>query len=501
MLTGRTGGKYLTPRWNRWLLRWPLVIAVAVLILGAYAATVLWRSPYLGVLRSIHDEVYRVEPASPGAAAGIQVGDRLTHVDGIPIHQVVTLFGAKRAGDILSFSLIRDGRSQTVDVLLTTPPFTVRVRRLSFLAIALTFWLVGVFALGRKPTQTVPRLFFSLCLVAATALAGLGLAEIQLDWANRLVNVCILFLAPLFIHFHTEFPRRKQVRVRGPLLFGLYLISLDLSMLYLFVGPQQLGHYAWFPLLRSGIRLYFVAAILAGLALLFHTYHTTDYGPVRRRVRLVLFGTFVALMPVMLLSLVPVALWGFPIVADEIAALSLVVIPLVYSYGILRHNLMGIDLVINLTVVYLTLTALLTLLYLAVVTGASLVLSAIPGLAEGSMAGGVLADHRLVGAIASLVVAASLLPLRSRVQAAVDRLFYRQSCDYQALAGELSERLSRSLYGDSLEDILVQQLSRHLGLKGAALLLVQACPEPGRRACPEPSRRACPELNGEYLVL
>ncbi len=460
-----------------WLRRWPLVIAITVLILGAYAATIIWHTPYLGVLRSIHDDVYRVEPASPGAAAGIQVGDRLTHVDGVPIHDVVPLFGTKRAGDTLSFSLIRDGAAQTIDVILETPPLGVRVRHLSYLAIAFAFWLVGAVVLGRRPAQTVPRLFFALCMTTATTLAVLGLSEIQLDWASRLVNVCVLFLSALFIHFHAEFPRRKQTRVRRPFLVALYVISLGSSILYAFVGPRQLGRSAWFPLLRSVIRLYFAAAIVVGLGLLLHTYRGTDYGPVCRRVRLVLFGTFVALMPVVLLSLVPVALQGYPIVPDEIVALSLVVIPLVYSYGILRHNLMGVDLVINLTVVYLTLSTLLMLLYLAVVTVVGFVLSGVEGLvlsaAEGSGAGGVLADPRLMGAIASLVVAASFLPLRTRVQATVDRLFYRQPYDYQALVGELSERLSRTLYEGSLEDILVGQLSRKMGLKGAALLLAQ----------------------------
>ena len=109
----------------------PFAIAIVVLILGAYAGTIIWHTPYLGVLRSIHDEVYLVEPSSPGAAAGIQVGDRLTHVDGIPIREVVPLFGTKRAGDTLSFSLIRDGSPQTIDVILTLPLLGGRVRHLS----------------------------------------------------------------------------------------------------------------------------------------------------------------------------------------------------------------------------------------------------------------------------------------------------------------------------------------------------------------------------------
>jgi signal transduction histidine kinase len=462
MLTSLTALIHPTRQWKPWLRTWSLVIAGVVFALGVYAGLIIWHTPYLGVLRSTHDEVYLVEPASPGAAAGIQVGDRLTHVDGIPINQADPLFGDRQAGDRLSLSLIRAGTPRTVNVTLATPSLSVRVRRLSYLAIALAFWLVGVFVLSRKPNQAGPRLFFALCQTAAVILAALGLAEIQIDWATRLVNVGVLTISALFVHFHTEFPRPKSGRIKKPFLFALYLVSLDLSLIYAGVGPHQLGRYSWFPLFRSGIRLYFVASILVGIALLFHTYLTTDYGPVRRRVRLVLFGTFVALMPVVLLSLVPVALRGSPRVPDEIAALSLVVIPLVYGYGILRHNLMDIDLVINRTVVYLTLTILLILAYLAVVTVASF------------MTDGLWAGQPLVGAAASLVVAASILPLRSRVQTSVDRLFYRAAYDYQAVVGDVSARLSRTLHEDNLENLLVRQISQAMGLKGAALLLVQS---------------------------
>lgn len=440
------------------ILHAPFVIAIVVLVLGVYATVTIGRSPYLGVLRSMNDVVYWVEPASPGAVAGIRVGDRLTHIDGAPVDAAESLFGVKEAGDLLSFSLLRGETAHTVDVTLAAPPLKVRVRRLSYLAIALTFWLIGVFVFSRKPHATRPRLFFALCVTTATALAVLGLAEIQVDWAVRLMNACVLLLAAVFVHFHTEFPRAKRGRTRGLLLFGLYLVSLSVATLYLVLGPQRLEPFPW---LGRGIRLYFAGALLLGLLLLLHTYRTTDYGPVRRRVRLVLFGTTVALLPVVSLSLLPDAWRGHPVLPDEIVLLSLVAIPLAYGYSIVRHNLMGIDLVINLTVVYVTLSSLLVLVYLATVTVISYA------------TGDLLPHQPVVGAAASLVVAAAILPLRTRVQSSVDRLFYRTAYDYQAVVGEVSERLSRTLYADNLEDLLVWQISQAMGLRGAALLLAE----------------------------
>lgn len=461
---------------------WPLTIALAVFVLGAFSGWASWRTPYLGVVRSLGDVVSRVEPGGPGNQAKFQVGDRLTHVDGVPIGRVRSFFGSKRAGDTLSLSLIRDGTSQTITVRLATPPPRIRLRRLSYLIIAFTFWLVGTFALVSKPALSSTRLFFALCQAGAAAPVGISLIQSGMVWPNRLISVCILLSSALLIHFHTVFPRLNpewneevvegRVPVRRLLLGIAYGTGIGLSLLHAIVGNYQLSRYEWFSLLRGFGRLYFVAAVLSSLAMLFHSYRATDYGPVRRRVRLVLFGTAVALLPLALLNFVPEVVRGSPLISDEVALLSLAAIPLAYGYGIVRHNLMGIDLVINRTLVYFTLTTLLILGYMAIVTGASLV------------TGGVEAGGRLIGAAASVVVAAGILPLRTRVQSSVDQLFDRAAYDYRAVVGDVSERLSRTLHEDRLEDLLVEQLSQAMGLKGVALMLPgETChfgPKPGR---------------------
>jgi putative serine protease PepD len=67
--------------------------------------------------------VNAVDPGGPGAAAGLQVGDVITHVDGEPVAHPISLFASvvtKEPGDKVSIEYVRHGATHTTTLTLGT---------------------------------------------------------------------------------------------------------------------------------------------------------------------------------------------------------------------------------------------------------------------------------------------------------------------------------------------------------------------------------------------
>jgi hypothetical protein len=136
---------------------------------------------------------------------------------------------------------------------------------------------------------------------------------------------------------------------------------------------------------------------------------------------------------------------GGQIVANIIFPIVVVLVPLSIGFSILRYRLYDIDLLINRTLVYAMLTALLALVYIVLVIG----LQSLVRLFTGQIS-----ESPVVIVASTLAIAALFQPLRHRIQAIIDRRFYRRKYD----AAKTVETFSATLRNE----VDLKQLHEHL---------------------------------------
>jgi hypothetical protein len=125
-------------------------------------------------------------------------------------------------------------------------------------------------------------------------------------------------------------------------------------------------------------------------------------------------------------------------------ATSLALFPVAIAVAIFRYRLYDIDIIINRTLVYGSLTVTLVLVYFGSVVGLQYILRALTG-----------QESQLAVVASTLAIAALFNPLRRRVQEVVDRLFYRRKYDAAKTLEEFSAKLRDETDIDTLNSELL----------------------------------------------
>jgi hypothetical protein len=126
------------------------------------------------------------------------------------------------------------------------------------------------------------------------------------------------------------------------------------------------------------------------------------------------------------------------------ALCSFTLVPTAVGFAVLRYRLYEIDIIINRTLVYGSLTISLALVYVGLVVSLQYFFRALTG-----------GDSQLVIVASTLVIAALFNPLRHRTQTFIDRRFYRRKYDATKTLEEFGARLRDETDLDSLREDLV----------------------------------------------
>jgi hypothetical protein len=155
-----------------------------------------------------------------------------------------------------------------------------------------------------------------------------------------------------------------------------------------------------------------------------------------------------------------------------LSIIGLVCIPIAVGIAVLKYRLYGIDIIINRTLVYGSLTLMLVLVYFGGVTTTQSLFGTITGQQQQS---------QLAVVISTLVIAALFNPLRRRLQAFIDRRFFRSKYDARKTLEAFSVKLRNETDLVALDAELVSVVRETMQPEHVSLWLLPIRSQDGAR--------------------
>ena len=427
----------------------------------------------------------RVPADSPGSRAGIHEGDILEAINGETTPRVASQVRAMYSNGIwehaASYAIYRplagvqDQGSARFPVSVYLEPADRSMAQGSRL-IALVYLLIGLYVLFRRWTAPKATHFYVFCLVSFVLYAFRstgepGVFDRAIYWGNLIAGM----LQPaLFVHFAVSFEdaggaeegaeakARKRLgrRLLPALLYvpGAYLAGLQVWAIERWSATGVLSH----RLDQIGVgymAFYYVAA-----AVVFYRRYLRAESPLeRQQLKWLTRGTLLAVTPFTLMYAVPYLLgFNVPALLSKIVLLFLALLPLTFSWAIVRYRLMDVDLIFKRGVTYTLATAAIVGFYfLAVGVTSEVVHARFPSFGY------------LGPIVAILVVGLSFDPLKRMIQAWVDRVFDQKSFDYRETLIDFGRSLNSQTDLGALVESIVKRLPETLLVTRVAVFLAK----------------------------
>jgi PAS domain S-box-containing protein len=334
-------------------------------------------------------------------------------------------------------------------------------------AIGLVYLAIGIYVLFRRWGAARATHFYLFCLVSFALCTLKYTGELNLlDWTVFWLNIAAEALQPaLFLHFALSFPEERLKNFhRGWLLPLIYAPGVGLLGLWIWAFETREATGLLKHSLEQKSTAYDAAFYLLAALLFMLSYRRANTPLLRQQLKWVTRGTLLAVLPFTLFSAIPFLLdLHPPRLLTDLAGLSLVFLPLTFSWAIVRYRLMDTDLIFKRGVAYTLATGLLLGAYFGVVALISVVVhNAMPEAVR---------EWGLV--IAILVTAAIFDPLKRRIQGWVDRAFDRHRYDYRKALVDFGRGLSSETDLEALLESIVERLPRTLLVARVAVFLVE----------------------------
>jgi len=310
-----------------------------------------------------------------------------------------------------------------------------------------------------------------MAIIVALMLVTLGptmstTALLQSPSPWQVPNECLTFLSStLLLLVFLLFPSGQFVPPWTRWILVVFLVG-QVSLFFPVAAVPLLPNN---PVSRLGYLVFLVeAAILVVVQL--YRYRRVSSPLQRQQTKWVVFGIAV---PITVIVLLTVLYLMFPVLSSPGSLYPLansvvgtcwpLFFPLSFGFAMLRSRLWEIDVLINRTLVYGTLTVILTGIYVGLVIGLSALLRSI-----------ISHDSGVAIVLSTVAIYFLFQPLRRRIQQVIDRRFYRRKYDAAKVVAAFSATLRQEVDLEQLREQLVAVVQETMQPTSVSLWLCQS---------------------------
>ncbi len=449
------------------LLAIATVAAAIIFAIAAIVSAFSWRdSVFIGALLTrtlmVDGSTATGETAWPGLDAGLMRGDQIASIGGVSLGRASdfhtslqsyqTILRTLRVGQQIEIEFLRNS-----DLARTTPeqcaPVTASPDRcdvtyrltsfppedfITYFAVpwgsGLAVLLLGAAVFVMRPNQASARTVTIGLMGLSIFLTGLFSLNTTFTFSWVWIVVAAL-LGGVLISLAFVFPTRSSIAYRQPALRFLPVILAGIAgavLAYFNINPTALEMPVITQMTAAGIAL--LGLLLLVVALIVRRRRAIS-ALARDQINTVFIGVALcfAIAVIWMLNVLARGLAGSaPIPLNMAAASPFFVIPaLSFAYAVLQYRAYQSDRIISVGITYSIMLGALIIGYFLLVFGASLVTQSVVG-----------ANNPVLVAVAIFLVAVLFVPVRTRIQARVDRLYFRKRANYTQMVEDFSRTLS-----------------------------------------------------------
>lgn len=440
-----------------------LLVSGIIYVLLPFSALRWAQTPFLGFFidpNLVVNDSGEPEWPTQGDSPLLGYPDRITAVDGQPIatiEEFQTAVTGKELGETVRLTLVQPPPGSDPAPNNPEPERVVELPIISLTSLSiwnqfglfyltgLVMFIIGVWTFSVRPRAEAAQVFALFMAFAALAVGALfniltthEFGRIWLLALSLTPGFCV-WLTAVFPHemsFVEKYPRSRWFSLLPGLAAGVW------AQLWLF-DPANAWHYAipWRTLFLLN-----ALAILTSILMMAYRGYRSPSPLVRQQARIILVGSLLAFTPLIFFFIPASQMIDVAWLPSASYLPPLVVYPLAIAYTIIRYRLLDVDQVMRRSLSYVLMTGLLLIAFVLVTVGITNTF-------------GTVTDNPVVLSLLVVILVLLFNPLRTRLQEAIDQLFFREPVALDKLLRSYNRALTTAVNTDQVAHTLLKYVS------------------------------------------